>query len=84
MFSYILFSSGKSVQLKHFLSDYSAHSLFTIKNKYDMPTSVGFSTYCSDLSHITSHAVYLQGPSRLLVDSANTDIYINSVCTKNP
>ena len=42
MFSYILFSAGKSVRLKHILTDYSAFSLLTIKNKFDVPTSVGF------------------------------------------
>ena len=40
MLSYILFSAGKSVRLKHLLTDYSAFSLFTLKNKFDMPTSV--------------------------------------------
>ena len=42
MFSFILFSAGISVQLKHTLTDYSAFSLLIIKNKFDIPTSVGF------------------------------------------
>ena len=42
MLSYILFSAGKSVRLNHLLTDYSAYSIFTIKNKFDMPPSVGF------------------------------------------
>ena len=52
MFSYVLFSAGKSARLKHLLKDYSAFSLFTIKNKFDMPTSVGFPQRIVQIFHI--------------------------------
>ena len=60
---YFIFS-WYCVQLKHLLTDYSAFALFTIKNKFDMPTSVGFLNVLFRFSHLTSHAVYLQSPYR--------------------
>ena len=49
MFSYNLFSSGKSVRLKHLLTDYnSAFSLFTIKINLTCPHQLVSPTYCLD------------------------------------
>ena len=64
MFSYNIFSAGKSVRLKHLLTDYSAFSLFTIKINLTCPNRWDSSTYYSEFSHITSHAVYIQSPNR--------------------
>ena len=59
MFSYILFSAGKSVRLKHLLTDYSAFSLLTIKNKFDVPTSVSFLNVLFIFFHIKQVMPYI-------------------------
>ena len=45
LFSYILFSTGKCVRLKHLLIDYSAFSLLTIKIDLTCPHQWVSSTY---------------------------------------
>ena len=57
MFSHNLFS-GKSVRLKHLLTDYSAFSLFTIKINLTCPHQWVSSTYCSDF-HILQVMPYI-------------------------
>ena len=58
MFSHNSFSAGKSVGLKHLLTDCSAFSLFTIKINLTCPHQWVSSTYCSDF-HILQVMPYI-------------------------
>ena len=59
MFSYILFSAGKSVRLRQLLTDYQRFRFLLSKINLTCPHQWVSSTNCSGFSHITSHAVYL-------------------------
>ena len=58
MFSQNLFSAGKSVRLKHLLTDYSEFLLFTLTINLTCPHQWVSSTYCSDF-HILHVMPYI-------------------------